>query len=35
MEKSGLVIIDIEDAIKNGYTELSEDIAHILEADNG
>ena len=32
MEKSALVIIDIDDAIANGYVKLSKDIRKILEA---
>ena len=35
MEKNALVLIDIEDAIKNGYTELSDAIESVLEKDNG
>ncbi len=31
MEKSALVIIDIEDAIANGYVKLSEKIKRIME----
>lgn len=31
MEKSALVIIDIDDAIANGYVKLSKDIKQILE----
>ena len=31
MEKSALVIIDYEDAIANGYVELSKNIAKIME----
>lgn len=31
MEKSALVIIDIDNAIANGYTELTETIAAIME----
>ena len=33
MEKSALVIIDINDAIRNGYTLLREEIADIVEGD--
>ena len=33
MEKSALVIIDYEDAIKNGYTRLSKRIKELSEAD--
>lgn len=32
MEKSALVILDIDDAIANGYVKLSKDIRKILEA---
>lgn len=32
MEKSALVIIDIDDAIANGYVRLSGDIANIIES---
>ena len=31
MEKSALVIIDIDDAIKNGYTLLSDDITELIQ----
>lgn len=31
MEKSALVIIDVDDAIANGYVKLSKDIKQILE----
>lgn len=31
MEKSALVIIDVDDAIANGYVKLSKDILNILE----
>lgn len=31
MEKSALVILDVDDAIANGYVKLSEDIRRILE----
>ena len=31
MEKSALVILDIDDAIANGYVTLSKDVANILE----
>ena len=31
MEQSALVIIDIDDAIANGYVKLSRDIEHILD----
>lgn len=31
MEKSALVIIDIDDAIANGYVKLSKDVDRILE----
>ena len=31
MEESALVIIDYEDAIKNGYVELSQKIEEITE----
>ena len=31
MEKSALVIIDVDDAIANGYVKLSKDIYNILE----
>lgn len=34
MEKSALVIIDIDDAIKNGYTLLREEIADIVAGDD-
>lgn len=33
MEKSALVIIDIKDAIKNGYTRLSEKVLEMIEED--
>lgn len=33
MEKSALVIIDIHDAIKNGYTRLSEKVLEMIEED--
>lgn len=33
MEKSALVIIDYDDAIMNGYTQLSERIQKLMEAD--
>lgn len=33
MEKSALVIIDIHDAIKNGYTHLSEKVLQMIEED--
>jgi hypothetical protein len=31
MEQSALVILDIDDAIANGYVKLSKDIRAILE----
>jgi hypothetical protein len=31
MEQSALVIIDIDDAIANGYVKLSKDVEHILD----
>jgi hypothetical protein len=31
MEQSALVILDIDDAIANGYVKLSKDIEKILE----
>jgi len=34
MEKSALVIIDFDDAIKNGYTTLSNTIAELRDADD-
>lgn len=33
MEKSALVIIDFNDAIKNGYTELKQNIMEFVEDD--
>ena len=33
MEKSGLVIIDFNDAIANGYVKLSKDIAELYGED--
>lgn len=35
MEKSGLVIIDIGDAIKNGYAKLMDDLVEIEGRENG
>ena len=35
MEKSALVIIDVDDAIANGYVRLTSTIAEILGADDG
>ena len=35
MEKSALVIIDFDDAIKNGYVKLSKTIDKIMEEDEG
>lgn len=35
MEKSGLVIIDIGDAIKNGYAKLMDDLVEIEGKENG
>ena len=34
MEKSALVIIDFNDAIMNGYVELSKEISQIVRAAN-
>lgn len=34
MENSALVIIDINDAIANGYVKLSKSLTDIMEADN-
>lgn len=34
MEQSALVIIDVDDAIANGYMKLSKNIKKILEVDN-
>ena len=34
MEKSALVIIDLDDAIANGYTELTETVSKIMGIDN-
>lgn len=34
MEKSALVIIDVDDAIANGYAELMEDVIDLMENDN-
>lgn len=33
MEKSALVIIDLNDAIKNGYTSLKKEISGFVEDD--
>jgi hypothetical protein len=33
MEKSALVIIDFNDAIKNGYVQLSNEIEELFEDD--
>ena len=34
MEKSALVIIDYDDALKNGYIELSQGMDALLEKNN-
>lgn len=34
MERSALVIIDVDDAIANGYAKLSDDIMNIIKEDN-
>ena len=35
MERSALVIIDLENAIANGYAEMSETIERLREEDSG